>query len=342
MKRIIFIICSFSPLTQFAQEDKLTVRDFDNLTFPLSSEINGKPKQVDVVLYESGKKRAAGRMTEFNSRKEFTRDIFSIGNEVESDVTRLFSKEGRLSQETSCTREETHSEIPSLGPENAAKYKLRCLYIKVRNNDAGLPLEKKYVRKDSSLDQRMTWKYNGKNQLLRLDTWDPKGKLIYRKDYRYLNGKKIEEFEYSGDTLSFSVRITFRYDANDSVVEKITYSNKSTSPDFVEKYNDKGLLSEYSFYANGELQYTKAKTYDEKGTLKEEKELDAKGEVTETIFFTNTYNGNGLLTERIEKDHTGAVRSKKDYVYDKYGNYTAVLIEQYDKKYRIKRKIIYY
>jgi YD repeat-containing protein len=321
------------------------VKEFDSLTSPFTSEFKLSVKYSEAYLYEMKglgiKKELASRKTEYNEQKQFTSDAFYKVNELESEVTRTFN-EKRLIKEIFCLKERI-GEPPSFLEDKKQQHELKCFYITVRNNAEGFPLEKRYLRKDSTLGQRVTWLYNVHGKILKCDTYSNSDKLIERLSYSYdANGRMISETNYANDTTVFTMKRCYIYGSNDSLSEMSFFSNNKPHPNLVYKYNTRGNISEEYYYDGPGLLFKNVNVFDDKGYITGKRKLDDKGNINEQIFYLNEYDAEKRLVKRVEKDASGKVLSKKKYTYDEYGNYTRVVTNMNDKHYCLKRKITYY
>ncbi|MCW3104338.1 MAG: hypothetical protein JWO09_2778 [Bacteroidetes bacterium] len=335
----LILVCRLS----YSQVDE--VKEFDSLTSPFTCEFNGNVKYSEVHLYElkglGVKKELASRKTQFNEQKQFIKDDLYKANKPESEVTRTFSGK-KLVKEIFCSNEPS-GEPPSFWENKKQQYELKCFYINVRNNSEGFPLEKRYLRKDSVLDQRITWEYNADGKILKRDTYNNNNKLINRLSYSYDNkGRMISEIRFNADTTFFTSKTLCTYGANDSLSEMSLFNNNKLHPDKLYKYNTRGIVFEELWF-NDECKVTcrELTLYDDKGNAIEKKKLDEKGVIKELLLYRNTYGKMQRIKERIERDATGKVLSKRKYVYDKKGNYIKILINTGGKNYCLKRKVKY-
>jgi len=203
-------------------------------------------------------------------------------------------------------------------------YGIKCKYVFSYDSLQNLISEKSYDA-NSQLQLTIFRKYDDRHNILEENTYEfEEGRFYSKFQYKYdVNNSLIERISYSSsNTVNSQYKFEYKYDSEKKVIEK--YKPKTNYDRIFFKYDNDGNLIEkiiYNYYDPKESDHF----FEDKFTWK----YDAKGNVIEeTKYFSN-----------------GSIEYKKGYVfqYDNTGNWIKYIYSENDiQKYSIEREIEYY
>lgn len=173
-----------------------------------------------------------------------------------------------------------------------------------------------YDKTAKTYAQMETWKYNASG-LRTVAEYGPDQTISSTRQYAYSGNDQVHyEYIFNGDarkfkfdssdkSVSYRSRMEYFYNKNNQVKKKIfiRYQAPGISRDtwsYKYTYNQDGTVkTEKQYDAKGVLAGRTRYSYDTNGNYQTIKTYDKAGTLTETMNFENTYNANGSLTKSV-------------------------------------------
>lgn len=211
----------------------------------------GTESSVNRVIYNFNSKGIATGWEEYNSVRPIpVKNIYTYDN-----------KGNRIKQTVTYPESNVQSILILIYDSNNIKIEERTYYPVPIINDKKPTDEfiEKYLYRFTK------YKYNGKN-LIQTTHYNKDGSISYKGTFTYENGNRKEAVSYSIDAsgqLIRSNRISFSYDKQENVIEKIIYNkDDSIQTRYVDGYDEQGYrISRSIFDSNGKITSKSSLTY---------------------------------------------------------------------------------
>ncbi len=243
------------------------------------SKFNGRENLVSKTQYING---APGIKTEHSRDKagNVTGVIRRNGDNTQLDRIAMTYNGKKLAEKKSFGNQDNITDRTTYTYDSKGNLKHESMYLNTE-----------YVQ------VRNLYEYDAQNRRI-TETRHSKDKFMYKTIYEY-DGKNIIKKETTGPSGTIEYREKNSYDKNGNLLEQyiIDSRDKSITHD-VNKYDDKGNLTEWSSTVNDKLQLKVLYKYDDHDNVLATKTINGKGETIDNRTYTYEYDSNGNWTKK--------------------------------------------